>query len=168
MESLRLLYPMKTYQAPWGKSLKVISALLVVLAVGMIFGASLLPDGTPGWRIGTRWGLSAAVLGFLPFMVLGYEITADAIFIRRPLWKTRLDRTGLKSAEVVPKAMSKCLRTCGNGGGFSFTGWYWSKPLGAFTAYVTDLDRTVVLRFEKRTVVVSPDRPEDFVKDLSA
>jgi Bacterial PH domain len=158
---------MKVYQAPWGKSLKVVSGLVVLLAVGMMFGASYLPDGTLGWTIFTRYGLAAAALGFLPFMVLGYEITADAIFIRRPLWKTRLDRKGLKSAEFVPKAMSRCLRTCGNGGGFSFTGWYWSYSLGVFSAYVTDHDRTVVLRFEKRTVVVSPDRPEDFVKDLT-
>ena len=159
---------MKTYQAPWGKSLKVVSALLVVLAVGMLIGASFLPHGTPGWRLGTRWGLAAVVLGCLPFMVLGYEITADAIFIRRPFWKTRLDRRNLKSAAVVADAMSRCIRTCGNGGGFSFTGWYWSKSLGSFHAYVTDQRRTVVLRFEKRTVLISPDRPEDFVKDLSA
>ncbi len=157
---------MKTYQAPWGKSLKVLSALLVVLAVGMIFGASFLPHGTLGWRMGTRWGLAAVVIGCLPFMVLGYEITADAIFIRRPWWKTRLDRGDLKSAEWVPKAMSRCLRTCGNGGGLSVTGWYWSKSLGSFRAFVTDPERTVVLRFGKRTVVVSPDEPEDFVNEL--
>ena len=159
---------MKIYQAPWCKTLKVVSSLLVLLAVGMMFGASFLPAGTLGWRIGTRFGLAAVVLGSLPFMVLGYEITADSIFIRRPLWRTRLDRKGLKTAEVVPNAMAKCLRTCGNGGLFSFTGWFWSGSLGAFTAYVTDQDRTVVLRFEKRKVVVSPDQPEEFVKDLSA
>jgi hypothetical protein len=81
-------------------------------------------------------------------------------------WTTRLDRNGLKSAEFVPKAMNKSLRTCGNGGGFSFTGWYWSKSLGFHRAFVTDLNRTVVLRFGTRTVVVSPDDPEDFVRDL--
>ena len=159
---------MKIYQAPWSKSLKVVSLLLVVLAVAALVGTSFLPAGIPVWSLHlTRWILPVIVLSCLPFMVLGYEVTEDAILIHRPLWKTRLDRANLKSAEVVPNAMSKCLRTCGNGGGFSFTGWYWSKSLGAFSAYVTDLNRTVVLRFEKRTVVVSPDAPEDFVKALS-
>jgi hypothetical protein len=159
---------MKFYQAPWSKSLKVISLLLVALAVAALIGTSFLPAGIPGWSLHlTRWILPVIVLSCLPFMVLGYEITEDAIFIQRPLWKTRLDRGGLKSAEVVPNAMSKCLRTCGNGGGFSFTGWYWRKSLDSFRAYVTDLNRTVVLRFDKRTVVVSPDAPEDFVKALS-
>jgi hypothetical protein len=113
-----------------------------------------------------QWLLPLILLGCLPFMVMGYEITEDAIFIRRPLWKTRLDRVGLKSAESVPNVMTKSLRTCGNGGGFSFTGWYWNKPLGFYRAFVTDLNRTVVLRFERRTVVVSPDDPENFVNAL--
>lgn len=159
---------MKTYQAPWGKSLKVMSALLVVLAVVAVGGASFMPHGVPDWSIHlSRWILPAVVFGCLPFMVRGYEITADAIFILRPLWKTRLDRRDLKSAEVLPDAMNKCLRVCGNGGGFSFTGWYWSKSLGLFHAYATDQRRTVVLRFGKRTVVVSPGEPEDFVRELS-
>lgn len=74
---------------------------------------------------------------------------------------------GLISAEAMPEAMSGSLRTCGNGGAFSFTGWYWSRRLGAFRAYVTDLNRTVVLRFGKRTVIVSPGAPEDFAKELN-
>ena len=158
---------MKTYQAPWGRALMFVSGLLAVLSIASAVGLPLLlaevDQGVARWA---PWLLPAIVLGCLPFMIRGYVITDDAILIRRLFWTTRLVRAGLKSAESVPKAMSKCLRTCGNGGGFSFTGWYWSKSLGFFRAYVTDLNRTVVLRFEKRTVVVSPDDPEDFVSEL--
>jgi hypothetical protein len=100
-------------------------------------------------------------------MIRGYAIADDAILIRRLFWTTRLDRNGLKSAEFVAKVMNKSLRTCGNGGGFSFTGWYWNKSLGFYRAFVTDLNRTVVLRFGTRTVVVSPEDPEDFVEELN-
>ncbi len=159
---------MKTYRAPWGKALRWSSAGLVVLAAAFFVGMSWLPAATPGWVAGlARWSLPLILLACLPFVIRGYAITADAILIRRLFWTTRLDRAGLTSAEVVPKAMNKSLRTCGNGGAFSFTGWYWSKPLGAFRAYVTDLNRTVVLRFGKRTVVVSPDAPEDFAEGLN-
>lgn len=159
---------MTTYHAPWGKTLKIVSALLVVLAIASLAGAPYLPDRISGTTLYLgRWLVPVVVMGCLPFMVLGYEITDDAILVKRPLWRTRLNRSGLTTADVVPRAMSKCLRTCGNGGIFSFTGWYWSKSLGSFTAYVTDNDRTVVLRFGKKTVVVSPERPEEFVKDLS-
>lgn len=160
---------MKTYQAPWGRSLIVISSLLVVLSIASVVGSSLICVSVPpGMGFLAQWTLPAIVLGCLPFTIRSYAITKDAILIRRLFWTTRLDRGGLKSAEVIPKAMSKSLLTCGNGGGFSFTGWYWSKPLGFYRAFVTDLNRTVVLRFAKRAVVVSPGEPEEFVKELSA
>lgn len=114
-----------------------------------------------------QWTLPSIVLGCLPFMIRSYAISEDAILIRRLWWNTCLKRDGLKSAEVVPKAMNRSLRTCGNGGGFSFTGWYWSRSLGAYRAFVTDLNRTVVLRFGKRTVVISPEKPEEFVSHLN-
>ncbi len=64
--------------------------------------------------------------------------------------------------------MSKSLRTCGNGGFFSFTGFYRNKALGAYRAYVTDLHQTVVLRYSDRTVVVSPESPEEFARELAS
>lgn len=159
---------MKIYRAPWGKTLIVCSCLLGTLAVACIIAAAFMrPHITPGFLAPfALWLLPVVVLGCLPFMIRSYAITEDAILIRRLFWTTRLDRRGLESAQFVPKAMNKSLRTCGNGGGFSFTGWYWSKSLGFYRAFVTDLDRTVVLRFGKRTVVISPDEPEDFVRQL--
>ena len=160
---------MKTYQAPWGKPLIIVSGLLLVLAVVSLVAESLMrPLITPAFLAQfALWLLPGIVLACLPFMVRSYTITNDAILIRRLFWTTRLDRRDLKSAEAVPKAMKGALRTCGNGGGFSFTGWYWSKSLGFYRAFVTDLNRTVVLRFAKRTVVVSPSDPEDFVQHLN-
>jgi hypothetical protein len=158
---------MKTYQAPWGRALIVVSGLLVVCSLASVLGMPLIVSiGPPGMALLAQWTLPVIVLCCLPFMIRGYAITDDAILIRRLFWTTRLDRAGLVSAAVVPKAMSKSLRTCGNGGGFSFTGWYWSKSLGGFRAFVTDLNRTVVLRFGQRSVVLSPDDPDGFVREL--
>lgn len=154
---------MKTYRAPWGKALRWSSALLAVLAVAYPVGMSFLPSG-PVWL---PWLLPAIVLGCLPFVVRGYSITADEILIRRLFWTTRLGRSDLSSAEARPRAMRGSWRICGNGGGFSFTGWYRNQALGIYRAFVTDLDRTVVLKFGKRTVVVSPDAPEDFAAELN-
>jgi hypothetical protein len=159
---------MKTYQAPWGRSLIVVSSLLVALCVANVVLFQVhFQDGHREMVALGQWALPVIVLCCLPFMIRGYAITDDAILIRRLFWTTRLDRAGLRSAEVIPKAMHKSLRTCGNGGGFSFAGWYWNKSLGFYRAFVTDLNRTVVLRFGKRTVVVSPDEPEDFVEHLN-
>ena len=84
--------------------------------------------------------------------------------MHRLLWSTVLPRIGLESAQVEPDAMRGSLRTFGNGGAFSFTGFYYNKRLGSYRAYVTDPRRAVVLRYANRRVVLSPDAPEDFVR----
>lgn len=159
---------MKSYQAPWGRSLIVISGLISGLAVaGLVLLPLLNAHGPDVLAIRLApWLLPAVVLGCLPFIVRGYVLTDDEIQIRRLLWTTRLSRARLTSADLAPKVMNKSLRVCGNGGGFSFTGWYWNKSLGFYRAFVTDLNRTVVLRFGPKTIVVSPGDPDGFVGEL--
>jgi len=160
---------MKTYKAPWSTSLIVVSVLATLLCLGITFGIPLLPAPKHGGDVGMwlRWLPLVLVFSCALFTVRGYTITPDSILVHRLLWATRLPRTGMKSAEFLPGVMCKSLRTCGNGGFFSFTGFYWSKTLRSYRAYVTDLRRTVVLRYERRTIVVSPDSPEEFVRQLS-
>ena len=160
---------MKTYKARWSTCLVVMSVLATLLCLGITFGVPFLPAPKHHGEVGMwlRWLPLALVFACALFTVRGYTITPDAILVHRLLWATRLPRAGLQSAEFVPNVMNKSLRTCGNGGFFSFTGFYWSKSLRSYRAYVTDLRRTVLLRYERRTVVVSPDSPEDFVRELS-
>ena len=40
------------------------------------------------------------------------------------------------------------------------------KSLGFYLAFITDRRRAVVLRFLDRVIVISQDRPEDFVKAI--
>ncbi len=159
---------MKTYQAPWGKTLVVVSVLVTLLCGSAVFLPSLIPSFDLS-RQSLFWLLWLPVL-MIPacafFTVLGYTITPDAILIRRPFRVTRLPRMGLRSATVQPNAMRGSIRTFGNGGFYSITGWYWSRSLRFYRAFVTDLNRTVVLRYGHRTIVVSPDDPEGFVREL--
>ncbi len=160
---------MKPYPAPWGKPLIVISALATVLCLGLTVFE---------WSTVTRppLGLSAFWLGCLPlvlvlscalFTIRGYGLTPDTLVIRRLFWSTRVPLAELESAEFLPGAMRGSIRTFGNGGFFSVTGLYWSRLLGSYRAFVTDLQRTVVLRFPGRTLVLSPESPEEFVRAVS-
>ena len=160
---------MKTYKASWGKTLTIVSILVTILCVSAAFLPRLIPSfdqSGPSFF----WLLLLPAL-MIPacalFAVLGYSITPDAILIHRPFRVTRLPRAGLESAAFEPKAMHGSIRTFGNGGFYSITGWYWSKSLRSYRAFVTDLTRTVVLRYRSRTVVLSPDDPEAFVRELS-
>ncbi len=155
---------MKHYKAHWSTSLLAITSLATVLCLGITL---YMVGYFRGWL---RWE------GFLPlaiilvaalFTIRGYSITSDAILVHRLFWRTRLPLAGLESAQVEPEAMRGSIRTFANGGLFSFTGFFRNKPLGAYRAFVTDMHQTVVLRFQKRTVVVSPAAPQEFVHDIS-
>jgi hypothetical protein len=150
-----------TYLAPWGAALTWVSALTTIL-VGAL---TLAPIPGLGWP---RLFLLSIPVGALPFVVRRYEIRDGALFIRRLWWNTRIELAGLLSVRCDPGALKGSVKTCGNGGLFSFTGWYWSRQLGSYRMYVTDLKRPVVLMFERRCLVVSPDDPEAFVHELAA
>lgn len=154
---------MKTYKAPWGKSLTIISVLVTVLCVSAAFLPLIVPASTLRLLL---WLPVLMIPACALFIVRGYTITPDAILIHRPFRDTRLPLAGLESATSKPNAMRGSIRTFGNGGFYSITGWYWSKSLRSYRAFVTDLNRTVVLRYRDRTVLVSPDDPDGFVCEL--
>ena len=157
----------RTYKTQWATWLKVSSALASLL----MLGATALVI----WLSSIIW-LKLLFIVLMPFEILAaalftvrsYTITEGELLIQRLLWKTRIPLQGLVSAQVDPDALKKnVIRTCGNGGLFSITGFYYSKPLGHFRAFATNMKNTVVLRFEKRTIVITPSDPEAFVRDLS-
>ncbi len=148
------------FSAPWQPMLKGISLaaalLLAALAVGSV-------------RSGNAWMALLIVsipLGAVPFAIRGYILSPDEIFVRRPGWNKRIPLDGLQSVEVDPRALRCAIRTCGNGGLFSFTGWFWSKRLRTFRAFATDCNRAVVLRFPRRTIVVTPGDPARFAAEI--
>jgi len=153
---------MKKYTAPWSSSLICISTFATLVCVAAAIYVALR---------GNLWMALlplAIVFGGLLFTVRGYTVSSDMLLIHRLWWSTRLPLGDLHSAQVEPRAMRWSLRTFGNGGLFSFSGWYYNTILGAYRAFVTDPNRAVVLELGQRSVVVSPSVPEDFVRDLLA
>lgn len=100
------------------------------------------------------------------FTVRGYELDAGELRVQRLLWATRVPLAGLRRAWADPKALKGSIRLLGNGGLYSFSGLFRSGKLGRYRAFVTDWRRAVVLRFDGRTVVVTPDRPDGFLERL--
>ena len=153
------------FKAPWGKTLCWMSAFNVVI-VSFGFVLVFLDPEWPRLIILLPFALLALV-GPALFTIRSYTVEPRELLIRRLLWTTRLPLAGLQSAEVLPNVMRGSLRLFGNGGMFSITGLYRNRALGNYRAFVTDLNRTVVLRFPKRTIVVSPENPEAFIAGLS-
>jgi len=153
---------MKKYTAPWSTSLIVVSSVATIICVGAAI--SVAWSGRPWIALLPL----AIVCGGIFFTSRGYTVSPDALLVHRLFWTTRLPLSGLHCAQVDPEAMRRSFRTFGNGGLFSFTGWFRNTALGAYRAFVTDPHRSVVLHFATRTVVVSPSAPEDFVHDIRA
>ena len=147
------------FDAPWGTSLRWITALTSAALLALAaFGAATSGGDAPR-LLGLTVLPLAILLGAIPFSILGYRVTGDSLHVRRPLWTTRVDLCGLRGVRADSKAMSGSLRLFGNGGLFSFTGWFRNRSLGSYRAWVTHPARAVVLKLPDRTVVVSPDRP---------
>jgi hypothetical protein len=160
---------MKHYEARWSTSLIVMSVLATVVCAGVGVAAwlSMTAQHVPGAISWVSVLPVLILLGAVPFTIRGYGIGSDCILVHRLWWSTVLPRAGMVSAVVERDAMRGSLRTFGNGGAFSITGFYYNRRLGSYRAFVTDPHRTVVLRYASRRVVLSPDKPEEFVEDLA-
>ena len=157
------------FGAPWSTLLKGLSVfsggviVLVTLLVGLTFPREML-----GANLMTASLLLPIVvlIGCALYTVRGYELQGDRLEIRRLLWSTAIPLAGLERAWHDPHAMDRSLRVFGNGGAFSITGLFSNRALGRYRAWATDPKRAVVLVLPGRRFVVTPDRPEDFLRQL--
>jgi Bacterial PH domain len=147
----------------------VASTFATLVCLGAAFALWTLP-ADPSFEPLRFWlGLLPLTIIFICalFAVRGYSIANDTLLVDRLFWTTRLSLSELQSVKFDPDATRRSIRTFGNGGFFSFTGYFRNKELGFYRAFMTDRRRAVVLRFSTSVIVISPDRPEDFVNTIS-
>jgi polyferredoxin len=152
------------FGAPWSRSLKTGSAVAVVVLVAVTAaGIFLMPTRVPIARL-TMIVLPMALLA-LAFvsMVSGYTLDSTTLTVKRPFWTTVIPLSALVSVAGDAEAFKGSVRLFGNGGFFSFTGLFWNRKLGCYRAFATDPARAVVLKFAKRTIVITPDDTLHFI-----
>jgi Bacterial PH domain len=162
---------MTHFRAPWSKSLIVASTFATLVCLGVSYALWTLPLIRGGSAESMRFWLVLLPLAVIficaLFTVRGYSISNRELAIHRLVWTTQVSLQGLREASFDPNATHRSIRTFGNGGFFSFTGYFRNRQLGSYRAFMTDRRRAVVLRFASSVIVVSPDRPEDFVNTIS-
>jgi len=155
------------FKAPWGTLLKIITAICTIILIGIPFiGLFSGPRSNIGWILGMIIMPLAILIISSFFIIRGYILTDNTLLIQRLGWNSKLNLSGLLSAEIDPTAMAKSLRTFGNGGMFCFAGLFYNKKLGSYRAFATDFKNSVILRFPNRTIVITPDEPEKFVMKI--
>ena len=156
--------------APWSTGLKVTSAVGTVILVGVGIGAYRaipVPTGfTHQFGLAVALILPALLVGSLLFMVTGYAVEGTELYVRRLLWSTRISLQGLNRIWIEPAVCKGSIRVFGNGGLFSFTGLFYSKRLGRYRLFATDISRSVVLVLPARVVVITPAEPEAFIEHV--
>jgi len=159
------------FKAPWSTLLKVSTAAVSVFLLGVavavqVAGRSMDVPGA-GAYMAFMAALPLVILLFTAlYTIRGYVLVDRTLLVKRLVWCTEVPLAGLASAEVDPAATARSIRTFGIGGAFSFSGYFWNSRLGRYRAFATDLRRAVVLRFSKRTVIVTPDDPQRFATDI--
>ena len=154
--------------APWPKTLKAVSLIGSILLCVISYAAYVaVPAGSGFTR---AFGIAVALVpllvlgGSLLSIVRGYSVDSNGLAVRRLVTRTRVSLVGLKRIWVAHDVCKGSVRVFGNGGLFSFSGWFYSKPLGRYRMFATDVRNAVVLRLPARVIVVSPAAPEEFVE----
>jgi len=152
------------FRAPWSKELKAGTVIWLMILIGIALAGVFARAQPPPLVVAALIGLPllAIVLSAL-CMVRGYVLTDEAIIIRRGGWETRLPLCGLVSVAGDAQAMERSIRLFGNGGFFSFSGEFWNRKLRRYRALATDPSRAVVLRYPRRTIVITPHDPQHFI-----
>jgi hypothetical protein len=133
--------------------------------------------GIPLYTLITGFNGSAACTVILLFpiiwalalasMVRGFGLTKNQLIVKRPLWNNtfKLD-PGAKAYQK--KLSSITIRTFGNGGAFSGSGYFWNKEIGKFRAFITDPSDGVWIETPEKTLLITPDNPDEFLKKFNA
>lgn len=151
----------KTFRAPLGREVIALSAVFT-----LILATPIVVQAWRGfWVIPVMFSVIA--IGIVLHCVRGYEVSRGELRIRRLLWNTPWPLDASAKATVRPDAMRGSWRIWGNGGAYAISGRFSGSGLGRYHAFVTDPRRTVVLTTRQGIVVVSPDRPDDFVEAVS-
>jgi hypothetical protein len=164
----------QTFSAPMGRATiqMTLFASVILLFVGSLqLGLGL---GLKTTRLAKRSlvALGTAILLCLPASMLlkvrNYEITPTHLIVRFGLSNRSFSISEISSIISRPNALSGGRRDFGNGGLWSFVGEFSHPEFGEMRAYVSDLQRTVVIKLPDLAVVISPDDPAAFVQKLQA
>ncbi len=169
---------MTDYRAPWSRSLKLstrlVLALMGGLCLGMVwFGLYRVNLGDPGgWVAMASCGVLPVVMLLTPLWApRGYRITDNAVVIRKRVGDEQISFDEIASAEIRDsrEVLAGAMKVMGSGGYYGTYGRFSGGALGSFRASVTNDGPVVVLRMKHgNPLVISPEYPTDFLRELGS
>ncbi|MGA2134838.1 MAG: PH domain-containing protein [Bryobacteraceae bacterium] len=146
---------MREFRAPYDTGTKVISVVVCVLLLGMaillrvVFADVLIP---------------LLLLLAYAYSPRGYAIESGSLAIKRLIGNIRVPLESLREVRAGTSAdFTGTIRLAGNGGLFGYYGLFRTAALGKSSWYVTDRSRTVIVKTDSKTFVLSPDDVTGFL-----
>lgn len=140
------------------------AVVLAVFAGGLVL---VLTQPVPSREL--RLGLALLIL-LVPLVTYlysptGFSVGPEGVRIHKPGGTVLLPLGSLRAARRAAPGELCGLRTFGSGGLFGYFGWFWTRSLGHYRAYITSRHHMVLVQAE-RAYLLSPERPEDFLARL--
>lgn len=154
------------FAARMGGSTKLITGLVCIVLGGVLILGLTSHFDPPAARWMMILSPIVVLAGTALFMVRGYAIEGQSLIVKRLGWETSISLQGLNTVDMDPHTMRGAIRYFGNGGLFCFCGRFWSRALGNFRAYVTDLSSTLVLGWPDKKILISPAQTDAFLNEL--
>jgi hypothetical protein len=97
-----------------------------------------------------------------------FEICDDGLRIVWPVRSLLIPAADITEFAPISKSdLGLVIRTCGAGGLWGGFGRFWSRKMGRMLIYASRGDALVCIRRgEKRTLLISPEKPEEFIDEL--
>ena len=99
-----------------------------------------------------------------------FEITDAGLRIGFPFRRKEFPIDSIASVRIIQKEeVGAAIRLFGAGGLWGVFGLCWSKRLGRFDAFLCRSDAMVLVAFHlRRPLMITPDRPEEFIAALKS
>jgi hypothetical protein len=163
---------MRRFGAPWDRQLLTSTiALLAVIAVTAIAGVSgALKANLRGIALAVSVFSGGIAIGAWAFAPRSFAIGDGMLRILRNGWpSTKIPLDTIRTVSLLdPDALRGSLKLLGMGGLFGYYGLFRSPVLGSYRLHATRAGGLVLVRTERRTVVLTPDPPDGFVEALLA
>lgn len=156
--------------APMTTDLRVVSAFLLAIPVAM---AVAVAAGYQMLLLPLALIVAIYAWVWLRFRPSAFIIHPDCVEVVWPLKRRWVARAGIVSCRVIDTPQLKREigwgARVGAGGLWGGFGWLWTRRRGIVQMYITRTDRYVWLeRGTERPWLITPERPEDFVRELGA
>jgi hypothetical protein len=157
---------MTTFTTSLDKSNKIMTILLFLVIIAALIPSILFTPEEARYTIIFTLILVGSLL-VIAFLIRpnNYSVSSDKLLIHRMLDDVEIDRNNIKSVQEIDESQVKnSLRTFGVGGFFGSFGKFWNSKLGKMTWYVTRKNNFVLVETkDQKKIILTPDKPEEFV-----